>query len=287
MSDRRSHLLSGFGPAPLAAGLLFFAVAVFAAVSAGAAAPVDASADVADSGSDSAAPAPPLGRSIAEGAGVDLSPSAAPTARLSEDLEEQDKRLRMQDKRVRELDGRTQDEALRLSRAAKVLDELYGALASETEARAQLAAALQAMNSKIESLEDKSQAMGEAQSKAAVSAEAGLARFDELRKDLDTLKADLAGSQENLATGLKELEDTRGALSKLDSLQELMTMLKRDMDNDDEELVEVKQSLKRLEPAPSEGSDSAWWEGVASWKYLPALATGLSAIALGVAAFHH
>jgi len=147
---------------------------------------------------------------------------------------------------------------------------------------------VEGLGQRLDSQEAKSQSLQETQSKAAVSAEAGLARFDELRKDLDTLKADLANSQDSLASGLKELQDTRGALSKLDSLQELMTMLKRDMDNDDEELVEVKQSLKRLEPSPSDGpGNAAWWDGLAGWKYLPALATGLSVIAVGVAALHH
>jgi hypothetical protein len=59
------------------------------------------------------------------------------------------------------------------------------------------------------------------------------------------------------------------------------------VETDDEELVELKQSVHRLEPDSSGGGNAAWWDGVATWKYLPAVATGLGVVAVGVAAFHH
>ena len=229
------------------------------------------------------------GRSVAPpGDGQSLSQTSAPA--LAADLDDQDRRLRDEDSRLREQDGRIQDEALRLSRTARSLDELSAALSAGTAAQERLSTVLEGLRQRVESLELKLRFVDEEQGKAAVTAAAGETRLGGLDKDLAALKLELRAQGDSLAAGLKELEETRGALAKLDTQEELLAMLKKDTQTNDEELVEVKQGLKRLEPqSPAEdgAGNAAWWEGVAGWKYLPAVATGLGVVALGVAAFHH
>jgi chromosome segregation ATPase len=256
--------MRGFGPAPLAAGLLLFTSVL-------------------------RADAPPDGRSVAPAsmdAGGDLSPAAQASPDFQADLADQDARLRRQDSRLRDQDGRLQDTAIRLSGVAAALDDASDALASNAKAQARLEAAVEGLRERIESLERKSLSLDEAQAANAVSAASGSAQELVLAQGLAALKQDLAANEDNLAEGLKELKSTQAALAKVDSMDELLGMVKRDEENNDEELVEVKQSLQNMEPAPS-SQNAAWWDNVASWKYLPATATVLSVVAVCVAAFHH
>jgi hypothetical protein len=49
--------------------------------------------------------------------------------------------------------------------------------------------------------------------------------------------------------------------------------------------VEVKQALKLYEKASEAKADGGgeWWDQALRWKYLPAVAVGLSVVAVGVA----
>ncbi|HTB22267.1 MAG TPA: hypothetical protein VK914_06140 [bacterium] len=265
-----------FGPALLAAGLL---------LSAG-----HLRADAVPTASVSA-PAP--GRSIAPAGDSDssqaLSPSAAAPAAgqdFAADLDEQDSRLRAMDRRLREQDGLLQDQAQRLSGVAGALDDASVALSAGARAQERLVRELDAVSDRVQRLESKSLSLEEGQATAAVSASSSDARQQQLALDLAALKKELANNTEALASGLKELKATRESLARLDSLAELLGMVKRDEESNDEELVEMKQTLQSLEPSPS-SPNAAWWDAVLSWKYLPAVATGIGVVALGVAAFNH
>jgi len=241
------------------------------------------------SAANTRADAPPDGRSVApasmdNGQGPSQATQASPD--FQADLADQDTRLRQQDSRLRDQDGRLQDTAIRLSGVAGALDDASAALASNAKAQERLETSLEGLRERIESLERKSLSLDEAQAANAVSAASGSAQELVLAQGLAALKQDLAANEERLAAGLTALKSTQAALAKVDSMDELLGMVKRDEENNDEELVEVKQAVQRLEPAPS-SENAAWWDSAASWKYLPAVATGLGVIAVCVAAFHH
>jgi hypothetical protein len=232
---------------------------------------------------------PPDGRSVAP-ASMDndqgLSPAAQAAPDFQADLADQDARLRRLDSRMRDQDGRLQDQAIRLSGVAGALDNASDALVANAKAQERLETSLEGLRERVESLERKSLSLDEAQAATAVSAASGSAQELVLAQGLAALKQDLAANEENLAAGLKQLKSTQAALAKVDSMDELLGMVKRDEENNDEELVDVKQEVQRLEPAPTSES-AAWWDTAASWKYLPAVATGLGVVAVCVAAFHH
>jgi len=228
------------------------------------------------------------GRSVAPAGDEEQSVSEAARVQnaVEADFKEQDTRLRALDSRLRDQDGRIQDQSIRVSAVAASLEDNAAALASTAKAQERLSAALEGLRERIESLERKSLGLSDAQAGASVASAAEVVQQEAFSKDLLALKRDLAVNQDSLSAGLKTLNSTQVALSRLDSMDELLALVKKDVDSNDEELVEVKQTLQRLEPAPS-SDNAAWWDSVISYKYLPAVATGLAIVALGVAAFHH
>jgi septal ring factor EnvC (AmiA/AmiB activator) len=107
------------------------------------------------------------------------------------------------------------------------------------------------------------------------------------------LKASVLAAQDQVNAAAKDYAATRADLKdrteKLQSLTELLSVLKKSVESNDEELVEVKQQLKQLQPkAPSAASltDGDWWDQLVAWKYMPALAVGLSAVAVGFSVAH-
>jgi chromosome segregation ATPase len=132
------------------------------------------------------------------------------------------------------------------------------------------------------------QAVEDAQSKAQVNASAESAKADAAAQDLAVLKQGMAAAQDGLQAAAKDLAATRAQMQdrsdRLDSLSELLETLKKSQESNDEELVEVKQALKRLEPAPdAEGANQQWWDQILTWKYMPAVAVGLGCVATGIA----
>lgn len=163
-----------------------------------------------------------------------------------------------------------------LSRRLEASERAQAAAASEAEAaraeearrRTRLAQELELLRGRLELQESKS---------------------GSLEKQLQSLGASLAGLQESLGTAGRELaaarEDFRARSARLDSLDEWMGVLKKDLDGEREELVELRQALKRLDPGPGAAAPgSQWWQQAASWRYLPALAAVLGGLALAVAA---
>lgn|GEM_PF-3045922 len=213
----------------------------------------------------------------------------------------------VQDARFKDLDGHigdlqaqqqalratADDQARRLSAVADAADEQAVALRAQAADAQAVQQRLAAAEQALASAQAKLQSLDEAQAKASVGAAAQQARLDGGLADLTQLKAALSAAQDQVSAAVKDYAATRSDLKersdRLQSLAELLAELKKGLESDDEELVEVKQSLKRLEPKPAaEGSlsDPAWWEDLMAWKYLPITATGLGALAVGMSLAH-
>lgn len=181
-------------------------------------------------------------------------------------------------------------QARRLSRVAAAVDESEASLKGMADASARLQSALEGLRARLDAVEKRAQSLDEAAGKAAVADQARDVRLDGLAKELAALKAEIVGNRDSLDAGMKQFAATQADLkergAKLESLSDLLGVMKRDVESNNEELVEVKQALKKLEAAPASGAaeNAAWWDEVLRWPYLPAVATTLGAVAIGVAA---
>ena len=251
------------GPVALAAGFLLLA---------------------ASSRADDAVPALPPGRSIA------LTPvQGADSAQVSA-LGDKVERLVSQ---ALDQSARLEAQARTVSTSAQALDEL-GARLKQLQGNSDLLerTMTSAQGSVTQALA-RLQALEEAQSKAQVNAGAQTARMESVAQDMAALKQSMAAAQDSLQAGAKDLAATRAQMQersdRLDSLSELLDTMKKSQESDDEELVEVKQALKKLEPAPTpEGGvgNLEWWDQILTWKYMPAVAVVMSCVATGIAISH-
>ncbi len=99
---------------------------------------------------------------------------------------------------------------------------------------------------------------------------------------------DKAGKAEkDLALGLKRVEDLAESLElkgeKMTGLLDVVGTLKRDLRDLNADLVELKGDLKAMQNKGADDGELGWWSKASRWPYLPAVAAGLSAIALGIA----
>jgi chromosome segregation ATPase len=231
---------------------------------------------------DDAVPAPPPARSIAltpvQGAdAAEVSALGDKVERLVSQALDQAARLDAQARSVSVGVQALEEHEARLKKVEANSDQLERSVTSSQGSVTQALARLQALE--------------EAQSKAQVSAGAQVARIDSVAQDMAALKQSMAAAQDSLQAGAKDLAATRAQMQersdRLDSLSELLDTMKKSQESDDEELVEVKQALKRLEPAPaSEAGNAEWWDQILTWKYMPAVAVGLSCVATGIALSH-
>lgn len=98
--------------------------------------------------------------------------------------------------------------------------------------------------------------------------------FDDARKSLDE--------------GLKKVEEVRQSIERkgqmMEGLLDLLSTLKRDVNDNSREIAVLKQELSRLNASVApQAEEGDWWEAVARWRYLPLTATILSGLAVGVA----
>ncbi len=166
-----------------------------------------------------------------------------------------------------------------VSRVAQALANEAAILKSLRDRQDRSEARWETLDGRWAALERRTQGLDERDAAAGVHAAEFGARLALLGAQFDGLKRSLAADQASLADTLAEVRKERVSLGRLDRLEELLGALQSDLRANDEELAEVQQDLKRLEPSPA-SRDAAWWEGVASWKYLPAVATGLATTAL-------
>lgn len=98
---------------------------------------------------------------------------------------------------------------------------------------------------------------------------------------LDALKLDVAKT-------LKKAEEARADVErkgeKMEGLLDLASTLKRDLNDNSHEIVELKAALEKVKARQGVPEDEPeWYDKVLRWRYLPATAAALSVIAIGVA----
>ncbi len=223
----------------------------------------------------------------------DLPPARSPLmgAATSSDVHASDLKD-LHDQLVGLVQDQVGDQAHRLSKTAEQLDELQGELRTQAQTAKALDASLATAGSTLSELDRRVAALGQEAAAKDVYAAGQEAKLKGLSDDLTALRLQDEVSSKVMKDGLADIaalrDDLKQRQAKLDSLTDLLAVIKKDVDDNSEEIVEVKQSLKRLEQAPSPESmvSGDWWGQALQWKYLPAVAVGLSVIAVGVAASH-
>ena len=173
------------------------------------------------------------------------------------------------------------------------LKEQAGRLDAQAQQAKALEASLSALAASLGDLDKRLKALADDASARDVDAAGQGAKLKSLAEGQDTLRLQSEANAKTMRDGLADIaalrEDLKQRQAKLDSLTDLLTVMKRDVDSNSEEIVEVKQGLKQAAqqaPAPSVSAGDDWWDQALEWKYLPAVAVGLSVIAVGVAASH-
>jgi DNA anti-recombination protein RmuC len=182
---------------------------------------------------------------------------------------------------------RLDEQAQRLSRNAQALDEAVAAIKALQSSRAQAQGALDSARQRLDELAQRLQSLDQAQARSGREAAVRDGRLDAVVREQGELRLQQEQDRDALQAALKSLESTRKELdersAKLASLAELLGVMKKDLESNHEQLIELKQDLKpAVAAAPS--ASGAWHERALRWPYLPAVAVGLSLGALGVAA---
>jgi chromosome segregation ATPase len=182
---------------------------------------------------------------------------------------------------------RLDEQAQRLSRNAQALEEAATAVKALQSAQAQAQGGLDSARQRLDELTRRLQALDQAQARSGSEAAARDSRLDAMARAQGELRLQQEQDRDALEAALKSLESTRKELDarsiKLASLAELLGVMKKDLESNHEQLIELKQDLK---PAAAVAPSAAgtWYERALRWPYLPAVAVGLSLGALGVAA---
>lgn len=175
-----------------------------------------------------------------------------------------------------------------LSRNAEALARVNDSLNDLQGAQSRSQASLDGVEQRLKDLAGRLQAVEQAQARSGSDAAVLGGRMDALDKGQAALRARLDDGDQQLKDALKVLDASRVEMAargeKLVTLTDLLSVMKQDLDNDHEELVELKQTLKRYEPAADAPEAGSWLDRALRWPYLPAVAVGLSAVAVGVAA---
>jgi chromosome segregation ATPase len=184
------------------------------------------------------------------------------------------------------------EQARRLSRTAESLNELQSELRTQAETAKALDSSVAGVNGTLSDLDKRVALLGQTAAAKDVDAAAQAAKLKNLGDDLAALQLSTASEAKQMKDGLADIaalrEDLKQRQARLDSLTDLLAVIKKDVDANSEEIVEVKQSLKNYQPLPSTpaGDTAEWWDQSLQWKYLPAVAVVLSVVAIGVAATH-
>ena len=228
---------------------------------------------------------PSLGTAPAPSLNTVAAPAPTPEVRLLDlqALRDESKAL------VKDQSARLEEQGRRLSRTAASMQDLEDEIRREAQASKALDASVAGLGSTLSTLDKRLAELKESSAAKDVDAVSQAAKLRALNDDLSALKQSYEGSAKVMRDGLAEIaslrEDLKQRQARLDSLTDLLSVIKKDVDSNSEEIVEVKQTLKLYDQAqvkPAE--DGGWWDQVLHWKYLPAVAVGLSAVAVGIAA---
>lgn len=215
-----------------------------------------------------------------------IAPSATPVPVASQ--AELDKLKQALDAISAKQEERHDAQARSLSRSAQELTEARELLRSLQGGQARAQSALDGAKQRLEDLGSRLQSLEQLRAKEGEASAARDTRLDDAIKAQAQLRLQAQEDRDALKEAFKALKDTQSKLDersvKLASLTDLLSVIKRDVDQDHEELVELKQTIKALEPKAAEQGSLAWWDQALRWPYLPAVAVGLSAVAVGLAA---
>lgn len=208
-------------------------------------------------------PQPPPGRQVS-------TPLPSPTPEVrAEEL----KRLRESTEQAQALlERRIHDIDQRVSGAARVKDDDLRALRASLD---QASESLRGFELRLGALERGQKEQGEGLQLA--------------RKDLVELSAALQTAREELGAARKKVDanqvELKARADKLEDLVDLLGALRRDLNANNEEIVDLRRQIGALDgKSQPQGSNGQWWDEALRWPYMPVVATGLAAIALGVAA---
>jgi hypothetical protein len=186
-------------------------------------------------------------------------------------------------------EARLDEQARQVSRTAALLDQLQGDIRQMGVTVKNQDSTLGSTGNIVQSLDRTLVELG--RDLAAESSERKLqgAQVRDLSLGLKGLRDEMDLSARQMREGLADItalrEDLKSRQSRLDSLTDLLAVMKRDLESNSEEIVEVKQALKALQaPKAPEAASGEWWDQLAGWKYLPAVAVTLSVVAVGMAA---
>lgn len=214
--------------------------------------------------------------------------SVVPAEALAPSRDLEALRLRL-DELSSALEERQDAQARQLSRNAEAIVQLQAARERGDAAQSRAQAAFEALRQRQDGFDAQAKALELGAARAAVDVAARDRRIDNAVKELAALRADLGSAQDSLQGGLKDVQAARAELKErgetLASLTDLLSAMKRELDSNNEELVELRLAVKNAStPAPARVGSTAWWDRALQWKYLPAVAVGLSAVAVGWAA---
>ncbi len=226
-------------------------------------------------------PAPSPARPLRAWRGPDASEGAR-IAALEERLKSLD--LGLEDLRGRSVSLETdlREQQSGVSSLAGAVDAAEATLDAHTRAQARLARREEALAGRVGALEGRQSALDESLAGVGVRLSREQARRRGLARDLAALSEEVQSLRAGLARQSDRVSATQASLKRLDALDQLLGLVQKDVQANDEELVGVQRELARLERPDQEGP--AWWRALVGYKYLPVLATGLSVLALGLEA---
>jgi len=140
------------------------------------------------------------------------------------------------------------------------------------------------LDKEMDSLRDKVRELGA----AAVDAKQ---RLEKQGEEAKTMAEVLQSAQKKLDESVKRVDEVRSAIesksSRMEGLLDLVNTLKRDLNDNSHEIAELKrdfETFRKASQTPVE--EQSWYEQLSTWRYLPAVATVLGGVALGLAASH-
>ncbi len=217
--------------------------------------------------------------------------SAAPAPIATPEVRQSDLQLLRDDQaaQAKAQSAKLEEQAQRLDRASAAIVELQAQLKAATTATQSLQGSLTGVDSNLAAMNRRLGALNESSAAREAQGASQATKLQAVSDDLAAMKIGQEGAAKQMREGLADIaalrEDLKQRQGKLDSLTDLLSVIKKDVDANSEEIVEVKQSLKLYDQAPAKAADESgeWWDQALRWKYLPAVAVGLSAVAVGVA----
>jgi hypothetical protein len=107
--------------------------------------------------------------------------------------------------------------------------------------------------------------------------------------DFKNLEDNQVASNAKLDMGLQKVEDVRAEIEKkgerMENLLDLLNTLKRDLNDDSQEIADLKGDMEKVKALLQTSTDAQdWWTQIVTWRYLPLTAAVLGVVAVSIAA---